>query len=50
MYMKVENKITTKDFATVPLYNPIKYYMVSKSLKNVAFENSMINFFGISKN
>ena len=50
MYMKVEDKVVTKDVATIPLYNPIKYYMISKNLKGVAFENSMINFFGISKN
>lgn len=50
MYMKVEDRIVTKDFAAVPLYNPIKYYMVSKALKGVTFENGMINFFGVSKN
>lgn len=50
LYTKIEEKVIHKDFAAIPLYNPSKYYMISKPVKGIAFENGMVNFFfGVTK-
>ena len=37
LYRKAEKIVVTEDFANVPLYNPIKFYLVQDNVKNVVF-------------
>lgn len=49
LYREAEAIAVTKDFVNIPLYNPIKFYLVQQNVKGVKFLNSMVDLFYATK-
>ena len=49
LYREAESLAVTVDFVNVPLYNPIKFYLVQENVEGVVFLNSMVDLFYATK-
>lgn len=47
LYRDLEKYIVNEQFVTVPLYNPVFYYLVKEGVKGVFYDNSMLRFHDI---
>lgn len=49
LYLEAEALAVTVDCVNVPLYNPIKFYLVQENVEGVKFLNSMVDLFSVTK-
>lgn len=49
LYLEAEALAVTVDFVNVPLYNPIKFYLVQENVEGAKFLNSMVDLFYVTK-
>ena len=49
LYREAEALAVTVDFVNVPLYNPIKFYLVQENVEGAKFLNSMVDLFYVTK-
>ncbi len=49
LYTKLENYIVNEQFVTVPLYNPVFYYLVRKGVSGIEYDGSLVRFKDIQK-
>ncbi len=49
LYREAESLAVTVDCVNVPLYNPIKFYLVQENVEGVKFLNSMVDLFSVTK-
>ena len=49
LYRKAEHMVVMEDFANVPLYNPIQFFLVQENVEGIVFLNSMVDLLHASK-
>ncbi len=49
LYVDLENYIVNEQFVTVPLYNPVFYYLVKEDIDGIFFDGSLVHFYKIDK-
>lgn len=49
LYREAEHMVVLEDFANVPLYNPIKFYLQQENVTGIKFMNSLVDLFYAQK-